>query len=533
MKIKTTPDTVWREYQRGVDYKNAIDLYATVKTNENMYLGRQWEGVNAPDLPKPVLNFLKQIVSHQTAIIVSDDVGISYEPHRPSQKAEIMAAILSKEIERVIEQTKEKSLYRDLIRNASVDGDCSLYYYFDPEAETGQDAVGDIRTEIIENINVLFGNPYVCDVQKQPYIIICQRRTVQDAKEEAQKSGIAEWDTITADEDTNQNEKGDSALCTVLVKLWKENGTIHAMKCTEKVMVSKPRDLGYKLYPLTWMSWEKVKSSYHGQASITSLVQNQISVNRLFAMTVRSAEMNAFPKVAYDSTKIDKWTSRVGEAIAVTGSVNEAISTNLRGADVSSQVMTIINDIVTMTRDFFGASDAALGNVKPDNTSAIIALQQASNAPLELQRKDFHQCVVEDGARIKADIMRADYGARMVVLDDPDIISQMVPPQIDPMTGTQAPPPENAEVMVDFSQLGDMNLQLKVDVGASAYWSEIMQVQTMDAMFRAGIITDAVTYLEHIPDGYIKGKNKLIDELKQQQEQMAQMQPPINTPPGV
>jgi len=55
-------------------------------------------------------------------------------------------------------------------------------------------------------------------------------------------------------------------------------------------------------------------------------------------------------------------------------------------------------------------------------------------------------------------------------------------------------------------------------VGASTYWSELMQVQTLDNMFAKGIITDAVTYLEQIPDRYIHGKAKLIEKLKEKGE---------------
>ncbi|MFQ7004766.1 MAG: hypothetical protein ACLRRT_14530 [Ruthenibacterium lactatiformans] len=45
--------------------------------------------------------------------------------------------------------------------------------------------------------------------------------------------------------------------------------------------------------------------------------------------------------------------------------------------------------MIEYTRDTMGASDAALGNVTPDNTSAIIAVQKATSMPLELQRQDF------------------------------------------------------------------------------------------------------------------------------------------------
>ena len=62
MKIKTEPAQVWTEYQRGVSYNQSIGLYETVKQNNDFYNDKQWEGVNAPDLDKPVFNFLKPVV---------------------------------------------------------------------------------------------------------------------------------------------------------------------------------------------------------------------------------------------------------------------------------------------------------------------------------------------------------------------------------------------------------------------------------------------------------------------------------------
>ena len=56
-----------------------------------------------------------------------------------------------------------------------------------------------------------------------------------------------------------------------------------------------------------------------------------------------------------------------------------------------------------------------------------------------------------------------------------------------------------------------------MEIGASAYWSELMQVQTLDNLFDRGIIQDAATYLESIPDGYIKNKQKLINQIRELQ----------------
>lgn len=80
------------------------------------------------------------------------------------------------------------------------------------------------------------------------------------------------------------------------------------------------------------------------------------------------------------------------------------------------------------------------------------------------------------------------------------------------------------QVPVDFGALGLNSAELNVDIGASAYWSELMQVQTLDNLFTRGIIADAVTYLEGIPDAYIKNKQKIIEKLKEQQAAAQSMQ---------
>ena len=49
-----TPEKIWKEYNAGVDFKNQIDLYETVRNNENFYIGKQWEGVRSNGLPTPV-----------------------------------------------------------------------------------------------------------------------------------------------------------------------------------------------------------------------------------------------------------------------------------------------------------------------------------------------------------------------------------------------------------------------------------------------------------------------------------------------
>ena len=120
---------IWKEYQEGRAYNEGMDLYDTVEKNENFYTGKQWEGVNAPDLEKPVLNFLKRVVSYLIATVVSDDVAASLTPQRQDPQGARAAKALSSELGRIMEQAKLTSLNRDLVRNTAVDGDGCYYLY--------------------------------------------------------------------------------------------------------------------------------------------------------------------------------------------------------------------------------------------------------------------------------------------------------------------------------------------------------------------------------------------------------------------
>lgn len=514
MKIKTDPKDIWQEYQSGREYNTSIGLYDNVRKNEKFYIGDQWDGVNAPDLPKPTLNFIKRVVAYFISMLVSDDISVSFAPS--AGFPEDICRLLSEEVDRVFERTKLKAKNRTLMRNAAVDGDACAYFYYDPDARGNDDVKGGIMVEVVENINVYFGNPYVNDVQTQPYILIAQRRQVAAVQEEAKANG-QKYEEIKPDSDDVQGESGsDNKLCTVLVKLWRENDTIWCQKSTENSIVREKWDTELSLYPIAYMSWDEKKASYHGQSVITGLIPNQIAVNKLYAMAIRSVEMTAFPKIVYDETRIKKWTNRVGEAVGVIGDPSTAVATSFRAQDMSYQVSDVIERLISHTRDFMGASDAALGNVSPDNTSAIIAVQQASAVPLELQKLSFYQ-FVEDCVRIMVDIMGVNYGVRTRELTVNDM-----------QTGEEM----LVEVDYDFGTLKPKAPEMQIDVGAAAYWSELMQVQTLDNLFAAGVISDPELYVDIIPDKYLSSKQKILAGIRQS-KMLAQQAQAITPMPGM
>ena len=528
MKIAKDPRKIWEEYERGREYNTHIELYKNVEDNEDFFTGNQWKGCNAPDMPKPVLNFLKRVVTYIISVIVSDDISFVAEAHEDTPDNKIMSLAVAKQIHKIIERTKFKKKLRSAIRNAAVDGDACLFVRFDPNIDTGKTYRGDIVCDLVENMNVMFGNPHNPEAQEQPYIIIAQRKPVSELRDEAREYGASESEVmaIVSDSDAHQMEKGESdTLATKLTKLWRENGTIWVTETTQTVTIRKPFDTKYKLYPLCWMPYEETKSSYHGRAVITGLIPNQIEVNRLMAAYMVSVQTNAFPKVIYDSEKIKNWTSKPGVAVAAKNLGVSRVTdwiTSIRGGDVSYQVMDVVDNLVSMTRDFMGANDAALGNVKPDNTSAIIAVQQGATMPLQIQRMNMYQ-LVEDFIRICLDIMRVDYGEREVILDEAvtrPVLTADGRPAVDEAGNPIVE--EITRTVVDYSGFNDVNYSLNVDVGASSYFSELIQMQTMDNLLQLGLV-DEIIYLESAPNKYIPNKAKIVQAAKDRKEQMLQM----------
>lgn len=518
---KITPEQVQAEYQKMLGYNTAVNLDETVRANENFFIGKQWEGVDAKGLPTPVYNFLKQVVLFSVANITTDNIKMQATPlacERTPEDVERVAEIVNKEFDRLFEFNRVPNLVREYMRNAAVDGDSCLFTFWDDTVDAGFGLRGGIRTEIVDNMRVGFGNTACRDPQKQPYILIERREMTKELRRAAQEAGNPRWNDIQPDTENHNTDsyKNSSERSTVLLRMWKERktGTVWACEVSGRVMLREPWDMGLRLYPVTWINWDYIPDSYHGQALVTGLIPNQIFVNKLFAMSMISLMTSAFPRTVYDKTRIPKWNNAVGAAIGVNGGDVSGVAKIIDPAQISPQIAQFIQTSVDYTRQFLGATSAALGETRPDNTSAIIALQRAASIPSEITKQNLYKSI-EDLGRIYLDFMAAYYGKRKVQVSMPDVGT-------DILAFAGKDPEELETVLFDYGILNDMPMALKLDVGASSYWSEMASVQTLDNLLMQDKIT-IEEYLERIPDGYIPKRQELIASRKQAaQQQMMQ-----------
>ena len=523
-KESKLPDcgTAWKLYERGLDFNSSINLEDTVRVNENFFIGKQWEGVISNGLPTPVFNFLKRVCCFTVATITSDNIKVNASPLSATPNTTSLVEpvrIINEELDALTELNNIPSLMREFARNAAVDGDGCLYTWWDPDAETGQDAKGCIRTEIVENLRVHFGNPNDRDVQSQPWIILERREIISAAQAEAKENGFETWRNIGGDGDNTNPDaaKETTDKVTTILLFWRDTKTRHiwAYKCARGSSIREPWDLGIKLYPISWLNWDYIQDCFHGQAMITGLIPNQIFVNKLWAMSQLSLMTTAFPKVVYDATRVGKWDNRIGAAIGIQGGDVNNVAKIIDPASISPQISQFIQLAVEETEQSLGATSVALGDTRPDNTSAIIALQRAASTPSEITKQNLYRSI-EDLYRIYIEFMGEYYGKRYVDMTTPEEVRQVYD-----FIGQETP--AEIPMQFDFSQLKDMPMHIKLDIGASSYYSEIASIQTLDNLLKMGKI-DTIQYLERIPDGYIPGRRELINELKEQQRNAMAMQ---------
>lgn len=571
----------WQRYEQGKSYNSRLspNLYDMVNTNIEFFIGNQWLHLSQTPamqrLPKPTFNIIKRVASLFVASLTSSAASISFDELSYYSASELhgnvgmpqnggkdeppevnAASIATAEVQNLLEKFKMDFRIREALFDGAQTGDYCAHFYWDADAVPYGGAFGpykgEIRMELVDGINVMFGNPNFADVTRQPYILIVGRDTVENLEEERKAFAQNGEGSVDPDNEVDgmagqggrtelENDGENGKALYIYMYEMKENTvdgekvkTVHVTKATRSCTIYEDIDTGLSRYPIAWGNWEKQKNQYHGRALVTGIIPNQIFINTMFAMVMRHLQLMSFPKTVYNADLIKQWSSEVGQAIGVRGlqpgqNISQA-AYNLNPADMSNQIIAAIDKAVSYTKDCLGATDAQLGNVKPDNTSALMVLQNSAEVPLENTRAGMYEWLEDIGA-ILLDMMGTYYGQRPIVRDmdfEEPVLGPGGMPIIDPMTGLMQvnTVSRKTAVFFDFSQFKNLWFNVRVNAGATTYYSEIAMVQTLDNLRRDGTL-EVIDYLERIPDKLIPRKAELVRELKRKAAQMPQGAPPM------
>ncbi|HHV51750.1 MAG TPA: portal protein [Candidatus Avimonas sp.] len=560
MKI---PKQVWEEYTAGIRFKSALGkrgLYEQSKLNERFFIGDQWHGARCGnDRPLVRHNLIKRIGEYKMAMICKNQMSVTFSvdgisstlsvrekilplrqelakggkkaaldfaelaksPVPTEQELSLVMDALSNYFSVTAERVKLDDLKEQALRNAYISGTGILYTWWDDRILTGlyaDDARttpirGDIACEVLDVENVYFGDPNLDSIQEQPYILIAQRRNVEDLRREARKHNRPEYEIqrILPDRDVSylagersEMEPEESAKATVITKFWKEympdgsGYTIKAIRTCREAVIRPEWDLGIRLYPFAKFSWERRRGCAYGESEITYLIPNQIAINRMITASVWAVMMMGMPIMVVNSDIVTgDVTNDPGQIIPVAGNGDDMVSAikYVNPPDFSPAFDQNITSLINNTLRQTGANDVVLGDVKPENTSAILAVRETATLPLTSLQNRFYS-FLEDVARIWAEFWVAYYGQRKVKIKDE--------------LGTWYLP-------FDGKRYRDLVINARVDVGASTLWSEEQVINTLNSLYDREII-DAVQYLSRLPKGSVPDLSQLIGEILRKSE---------------
>lgn len=549
-----SPEEVFREYSRGIRYKTGLGkrgLYEQNRINERFLVGDQWYGAACgEDRPLVRHNVIKRIAEYKMAVIGSPPLSVSYSAEgipntaelsrhtqalrdaaskgklpvlTPEEETRLVMSALSDYFRTTAERVGLDSLKETVLRSAYCSGTGVLYTYWDERICTGLYADsrhrapirGDIACEVLDIENVYFGDPTLDDVQSQPYILIAQRQEVESLRREllrwrGKKGYELDREAIRPDrsmesgagtEGGGAEETDKATVITRFWKAWEADGssyTLMGMKTCRGAVIRPAWDTGLRLYPLAKFSWERRRGCAYGESEIPYLIPNQIAINRMLTASVWAVMMMGMPIMVVNGDIVTGPLSNdPGQVLKVFGSGEEVEGAihYVTPPNFSPLFGENIASLITNTLSQAGTNNALLGDIDPNNTSAIMAVREAATLPLNVIQSRFYG-FCEDVARIWAEFWVTQYGRRALKIED-----------------------ERGRWYLPFDgeRFRDRLISVRVDAGSSTLWSETRAVQTLDSLFDRGMI-DAVQYLSRLPKGTVPAMGTLLRELEQRQQ---------------
>ena len=409
-EIKETK--LWVLYNKCADYARKIDLYDTVDKCNRFYNGDQWDGLKIEGVEPVQYNFIKPIVNYKVAKITKNLRAINYSAENVDNtefriEAKKICDLLNQRAARVYENDQMDLKGKKVIRQAAINGESIVYVSYDEEEN-------DPKNEILNMVDVYYGNENDSDIQNQPFILVKKRMTVSQARTLASEQygkSDKEIEQIIGDEDTTE-EAGDASKeeldgqVTVVTKFYKENGTIKCSVGTKYLDFSEDEDMQISYYPLAHMLWNDKEGSARGEGEVRTLIPNQIETNKTAMRRILTAKNTAYPQKVYNKDLVANpdAINTVGGVIEVEGQTVDDVRkafTTTTPAQMSPDVEKLQIELVDKTRELANASDTATGQVNPENASgrAILAVQQASEQPLDDQNIAYNT-LLEDLSKI-------------------------------------------------------------------------------------------------------------------------------------
>lgn len=477
---------IWQLYEKGKRYHDSISLKDRVLKCYRFYEGEQWYGLENGSESLPCYNFIAPTVKYKTAMIAMNNMSITFSASDISNQ-EVIGFINSYTAQKW-EKLKMDSVCWDIVKAAAIAGESYIYFYD-----------GGLSSQVIDSTNIFLADEREPDLQKQKYIIIYERRSVDELKSIAMQNGLSDdlVSQIVPDSDNPQLVSTESQLevdsdnkCSSLLYLEVKNGALYFTRTTRQVVYQPGKVIkGMDMYPIASLIFGRKKGSARGAGQVEPLIPNQIEINRNLVRRIINAKLTAFSRLVYSSDCVTNpgMLNEVGTALEIdmggVSSINDKI-TYLSPSPMSPDAKNLTDELLNYSKELAGAGDAALGNIDPTKASgtAIIAVRDQAALPLNEETAAFRQ-FIEDVALIWFKMWSVyGFGDRL-------------------------------DSVIDYTQLSGINPYVRVDVSSTNPFSKYARQQSVERLFTMGAITFD-EYVSLLEDDSSVPKSQLMEIIK-------------------
>lgn len=544
----TDGTTLWERYQKGLQYQRQMHFDTLFPECVRFKEGDQWPAPTKKTrhMPRPVYNYIDFFIRTKKANVLNQVIKLVYSPAEGDDPAaEEGAKQYSDYAASLWKELRQDDLNDQMVDDAATLGTGILHYYWDNDVSGGVRLPyqGALRGESLDPLTVFVANPQLQEIQKQEWVMIAQRYTVDSVRALARSLGFDEQAAmmIAPDEeraeqyDAERHEMDGEKKCTLLTMYYRKNGRVYFDRGTRSVTLIEgqsltpgggmegaseglpdvetpepdpfeelPQTPGMTLYPVVLMPWQLRKRCIFGIGEAQGLIPAQKTVNFLMAMNALAVQDAGWPKMLVRENALRQpVTNEPGEIIRDYSLSGDGIK-YLNPPSFSAFAANLVDKISDMMRTVSGVSEVASGEPFSATmaASAIIALQNQAKKPIEDIQRRFYRAI-EQAGRIWEQFFKYYYSMPR------------------PYKGI-GPDGKEATGAFTGSDFAGVEFALEADVSIGSDYSESLAMATLDKLFDSGNI-DLDTYIELAPKTVMPFKERL----RQIRETQAAMTPAI------
>lgn len=533
---------IWKQYQNGLAYQGKIGIRENIPKYVDFYEGKQWPPAteNTKNLPRPVVNIIKMICRNKKAALLSVPIRLVYK----ADSSNVDARLFTNFAEYIQKEMRQKQLDKNAVSDAVIKGSYFYHYYWDSEAVgLGGQVEGALRCELVDPLDIFFSNPRELNEQKQKWIIISSRESIDAVRAKADKD-VNREDIISDEADNNPykiKEQDDGGLCTVLTKYFRRSGKVYCEQATKKVVFKKawaivPNEMKIQeelarlngkidapnnslpdnlkeqetfktreLYPIVAGYYEKREKCIYGLSEVEGLIPNQKSINFHLAMSLLNAQEMAWGKwVAHpNALKGQKISNAPGQVLVDYTGTGNGIK-KISEQSLHSLPLDIVNILAELTRSTTGATEIMSGELPKAGMSgaAIAQLQAQAQQPIEELRESFWLVKEKQG------LVLAQFFKHFYHYD-----KSFVYEEIDKNTGKK----DEQTAVFNSTKFKNINFCVTVEATQGTRSSVASDINLLDSALANGRI-DFKTYVMAYPESAIGNKSEILQLLDQREQ---------------